>query len=137
MSYNSFSDRDNKKTLVRRGSYEIESDQLDLSLVRPVIDPDPPFYTPYKSGRKSEVFIVDFGDEKIESKKSNRTASRNAKQSSKFILCLCVQNYACRGVKLNTPMFCYLNCMGISVLCRFSRSMYGNFGIIPVLMGHI
>eukprot|EP00800_Vazella_pourtalesii_P019952 TRINITY_DN6934_c0_g2_i2.p1 TRINITY_DN6934_c0_g2~~TRINITY_DN6934_c0_g2_i2.p1 ORF type:complete len:410 (-),score=115.34 TRINITY_DN6934_c0_g2_i2:447-1568(-) len=75
-------EKDNKKTLMRQGSYEIESDQLDSSLVRPVIEPDPPFYTPYKSGRKSEVFIVDFGDEKIESKKPIRTASRNAKQSN-------------------------------------------------------
>ena len=55
--------------------------------MRPVIDPDPPYYTPYKNGRKSEVFIVDFGDEKIENKKPIHTTPRNAKQSGKLFVC--------------------------------------------------
>ncbi|KAI6657380.1 Centrosomal protein [Oopsacas minuta] len=70
--------------LVRRGSYEIPTDELDSSLTRPVIEPDPPFCSPYSGGRKSEVFVVHFGEEKSDSKKPHEPrAFRNPKQTNK------------------------------------------------------
>ena len=69
-----FRERETGPTLKRSGSYEIPLDQLDPHLSRPIIEPDTLFSTPYSGSRKSEVFVVEFGDEKSENKKTARVS---------------------------------------------------------------
>ena len=71
-----YRESETRPALKRSGSYEIPQDQLDPSLSRPVIDPDPVFSTPYSGNRKSEVFIVEFGGNKRTSRISAHSEPR-------------------------------------------------------------